>query len=111
MLYIMKKKRLQQIQNEIKRIKRELQEIGDMRPGSLTQQYRIPKEKIGPYYQISYTHKMKSHTEYIRPMFIEEIREQIGAYKRFKKLVGKWIELGIEQSKLKMDIDKNSKEM
>jgi len=111
MLYIMKKKRLRQIQNEIKRIKRELQEIGDMRPGSLTQQYRIPKEKIGPYYQLSYTHKMKSHTEYIRPMFIEEIREQIGAYKRFKKLVGKWIELGIEQSKLKIDIDKNSKEM
>ena len=111
MLYIMKKKRLRQIQNEIKKIKRELQEIGDMRPGSLTQQYRIPKEKIGPYYQLSYTHKMKSHTEYIRPMFIEEIREQIVAYERFKKLVGKWIELGIEQSKLKMDIDKNSKEM
>ena len=111
MLYIMKKKRPRQIQNEIKRIKRELQEIGDMRPGSLTQQYRIPKEKIGLYYQLSYTHKMKSHTEYIRPMFIEEIREQIIAYNNFKKLVGKWIELGIEQSKLKMDIDKNSKEM
>ena len=110
MLYIMKKKKMHQIKNEIKRIKRELQEIGDMRSGSLTQQYRIPKEKIGPYYQLSYTHKMKSHTEYIRPMFIEEIREQIFAYKRFKKLVGKWIELGIEQSKLKMDIDKNSKE-
>ncbi len=106
----MKKKRLRQIQNEIKRIKRELQEIGDMRPGSLTQQYRIPKEKIGPYYQLSYTHKMKSHTEYIRPMFFEEIREQIIAYKHFKKLVGKWKELGIEQSKLKMNIDKNSKE-
>ncbi len=111
MLYIMKKKKMHQIKNEIKKIKRELQEIGDMRPGSLTQQYRIPKEKIGPYYQLSYTHKMKSHTEYIRPMFIEEIQEQIVAYKRFKKLVGKWIELGIEQSKLKMDIDKNSKEM
>jgi hypothetical protein len=107
----MKKKRLRQIQNEIKRIQRELQEIGDMRPGSLTQQYRIPKDKIGPYYQLSYTHKMKSHTEYIRPMFIEEIREQIVANKRLKKLVEKWIELGIEQSKLKMDIDKNSKEM
>ena len=105
----MKKKRLRQIQNEIKRIKRELQKIGDLRTGSLTQQYRIPKEKIGPYYQLSYTHKMKSHTEYIRPMFIEEIREQIVEYKRFKILVGKWMELGIEQSKLKMDIDKNSK--
>ena len=106
----MKKKKLHHIKNEIKRIKRELQEIGDMRSGSLTQQYRIPKEKIGPYYQLSYTHKMKSHTEYIRPMFIEEIREQIVVYKRFKKLVGKWIELGIEQSTLMMDIDKNSKE-
>ena len=52
---------------------------------------------------------MKSHTEYIRPMFIEEIREQIVEYKRFKILVGKWMELGIKQSKLKMDIDKNSK--
>lgn len=43
-------------------------------------------------------------------MFIEEIREQIVEYKHFKILVGKWIDLGIEQSILKMDIDKNSKE-
>ncbi len=40
----------------------ELSEMGPMRQGSLTLQYKAPAEKKGPYYQLSYTHKMKSRT-------------------------------------------------
>jgi len=58
-----------------------------MRPGSLTRQYHNPKDKTGAYYQLSYTHKMKSHTEYVRREYVAEIRKQIFHYKRFKKLV------------------------
>jgi hypothetical protein len=98
----MKNKKLCQLEKRIEKIKRELQKVTEMRPGSLTRQYRIPQDKVGPYYQLSYTHKMKSHTEYVRKEFVAEIRKQIFQYKRFKKLVQQWVELGIEHSKVQM---------
>ena len=38
--------------------------------------------------------------------FVGQIRRQVAAYKRFRKLVEKWIELAIKQSKLTIDIAK-----
>ena len=98
----MKNKKICQLERRIEKIKHELQKITEMRPGSLTCQYRNPQDKVGPYYQLSYTHKMKSHTEYVRPEFVAEIRKQISQYKLFKKLVQQWVELGIEHSKVQM---------
>lgn len=105
----MSKKSLQSIEEEITKVKKEIQEIGQMRPGSLTRQYKNPKDKTGLFYQLSYTSKMKSKTEYIRPQFIDDIRLQINAYKRFRILVQHWIELAIEYSREKMDIEKRNK--
>jgi len=102
----MSKARIRQIETQIERIKEQLQEIAEMRPGSLTRQYRVPEEKIGPYYQLSYMHKMKSRTDYVRPRFVASIRKQVATYKRFRKLVERWIELAILHSKLTMEIDK-----
>lgn len=100
----MTEKTLKKIEGQIEKIKKELIEIGEMRPGSLTQQYRKSKDKQWPFYQVSYTHKMKSKTEYVRPQFVEDIASQIKTYKRFKALVDKWVDLSIEHSKLKMDL-------
>ena len=100
----MSKKRNTQIEQRIGRIKRELQEIGPMRPGSLTRQYKDPQDKAGAYWQISYTRQMKSRTEYVRREWVKELRSQIKTHKRFKRLVDQWIELSIEQSKLAMRI-------
>ena len=105
----MKKKRLRQVKASIKRVQSRLQEIGPMRPGSLTVQYADPKGKKGPYYQLSYTHKMKSRTQYVRSEFIPEVRKQIASYKRFRRLVDKWVELAIEECRLQMEIDKADK--
>ena len=79
--------KLKQLENEIRTIKKELSELGPMRPGNLSLQYKVPAEKKGPYYQLSYTHKMKSRTQYVRPQRLDEIRGQIEVYKRFKKLI------------------------
>ncbi len=98
--------RTRQIERRITRIKEGLAEIGPMRPGSLTQQYKVPKEKKGPYWQISFTRNMKSKSEYVRAECVPDIRKQIAAYKRFKKLTEEWIDLGIELSKLNMLRDK-----
>ena len=73
-----------------------------MRPGSLTMQYRNRKEATGEFFQISYTHKMKSKTEYVRPQFVEQLRHQIQNYKTFKKLIEEWVALGILYSQLSM---------
>ncbi len=75
-----------------------------MRPGSLTKQYRDPKNRMGSYYQISYTYEMKSRTEYVRKEFVKKIRLEIKNYKRYKKLNSDLISLSIERSKLTMKI-------
>jgi hypothetical protein len=98
----MSQKRIQQIEQRIGRIKEELQRIGPMRPGSLTRQYKDRKHKTGAYWQISYTRRMKSRTEYVREKWTAEIRQQIAAHKRFKRLVDQWIDLSIEHSQLTM---------
>jgi hypothetical protein len=75
-----------------------------MRPGSLTRQYKDRKNKTGAYWQISYTRRMKSRTEYVREEWTAEIRQQIATHKRFKRLIDQWIDLDIERSKLAMQI-------
>jgi hypothetical protein len=64
----MSQKRIQQIERRIDRIKRTLLEIGPMRPGSLTRPYKDPQHNTGAYWQISYTRRMKSRTEYVRKL-------------------------------------------
>jgi hypothetical protein len=100
----MSQKRIQQIERGIDRIKRALQEVGPMRPGSLTRQYKDPQHHTGAYWQISYTRRMKSRTEYVRREWVKEIRRQTVTHKRFKSLVELWIDLSFEHSHLTMQL-------
>lgn len=95
-------KRLKKIEKEIEGIKTRIAAIGVVRPGSLTRQYKDPKSQRGAYYQISYTHRMKSKTEYVRSESLARIRQQIRDYKKLKGLIEKWVALGIEYSQLSM---------
>jgi hypothetical protein len=94
--------RLQQTETQIEGIKQELQNLGAMRPGSITCQYRLPKEKKRPFYQISYTHRMQSRSEYVRPENLAALRKETLAFKRFKKLVERWITLALKASQLRV---------
>ena len=80
-----------------------------MRPGSLTLQYQAPKEKRNPFYQLSYTRDMKSRTDYVRPQFVNSLRQQIKNYNRFRKLTKMWVDLAIKHSKLKIAITVKNK--
>lgn len=99
-------KKLAQMERKIEGIKKKLTQIGEMRPGSLTYQYQRPKEKKGGFYQISYTHQMKSRTEYVRKQFVKDIQRQIAEFKKFRELVQQWTHLAIEHSRTKMKIEK-----
>jgi ribosomal protein L29 len=100
----MTNKRLDEIRKRIHQIKAELAAIDDMRPGSLTRQYKDPKNQSGAYYQLSYTRQMKSRTDYVARDCVREVRREIANYKRFKALSEEWIDLGIEHSRLRMKL-------
>ena len=100
----MSKKNLSQIETRIAAIKRELMSIEEMRPGSLTRQYKDPAKKTGGSYQISYTHHMKSRTEYVRPQFVKMLKKQVASFAKFRKLMQEWIDLAIEHSKEKIKL-------
>jgi len=94
------------IEKKIQDVKQELQTIGDMRTGSLTKQFYKRGDKKWPYWQISYTYKMRSKTEYVRDEFVDQLAKEIAEYKRFKKLTTEWLKLSIELSKRRLDLAK-----
>ena len=104
----MNRKRIPQIERRIARIKEELQTMEPMRPGSLTRQYKDPENSAGAYWQISYTRRMKSRTEYVRREWVAEVRRQIATHKRFKRQIDQWVDLGIEHSQLAMHMAKTT---
>jgi len=97
-------KRLTQIDQRIGKIKAELAALGEMRPGSLTCQYKDPDSGSGAYYQLSYTLDMKSRTDYIPRDWVKEVRRQVDNYKRFKSLSAEWVALSIERCRLTMKL-------
>lgn len=105
---LMTDKRLNQIEQEIERIKTKLMKLKIFRPGSITEQYKNPKKKTGGYYQLNYMHRMESKSEYVRPGLIKALEKQTADYKKFKKLIERWIALGIEHSRTAIKL-KNKK--
>ena len=65
---------LNRIQKQIEHIKQELQKIGEMRPGSLTRQMVSQNNQKYSYYQLSYTYNMQSRTDYVKKIFLEDLK-------------------------------------
>jgi len=115
MVSVMKKNAsIQQIERRIQQIKTQLATLGDMRPGSLSQQYNVcgkpgcrckdpahPK-RHGPYYQLSWVHQGKSTTQFIRRPWVPQVKAQLVTFKRFRKLTEEWIALALALAKLKL---------
>ncbi len=93
--------KLEKTEERIRKIKQELMAMGPMRPGSISRQYRKPDEKKTPFYQISYTRCMRSRSEYVRPEHLAELRKETANFRRFKKLIDRWIELCLAASRLR----------
>ncbi len=75
--------------------------LGPMRPGTLSVQYRNPAEKKTPFNQLSYTHKGKSRSEYVRPENLAAVRREVETYRKFRFLVEEATDLSLEASRLR----------
>ena len=51
---------------------------------------------------------MRSRTEYIASDAVPQIRRQVANYKRFKALSDEWVDLGIEHSRLKIKLTRET---
>lgn len=92
---------LANIEKSIRGLKRQLAGLGNLRPGTLSVQYRNPAQKKTPFHQISYTRMGQSRSEYVRPENVQTIRHEIGTYNRLKSLLDQLIDLSIEASRLR----------
>lgn len=96
----------QRIQKQIAALQQQLVRLGPLRPGCLARRYKKPQLKQGPYYQLSYTHRMRHHNEYVPPDWVPQIERELAEYRRFRHLTQEWIALSIQLSRLKMKAGK-----
>ena len=104
---------IQQLEQRIQQIKAELAALGEMRPGSLSKQYNVcgkpncrckdPQnpQRHGPYYQLSWVHRGKSSTQFIRRPLLPQVRAQIATYNKFRKLTEEWVNLALRVAQAK----------
>ena len=107
----------QNLERRIERVKEQLLALGDLRPGSLSQQYNVcgkpgcrckasPPQKHGPYYQLSYTHDGKSTTRFVRPQQRRRIEVETANHARLRRLVETWVTLALQLSELRLQQDR-----
>jgi len=113
-------RRIQTLERRIAKITTQLAQLGDLRIGSLSEQYNVcgragcrckasPPLKHGPYHQLSFTRKGKSSTRFVRRGELTTVKQQMRNYEKLRKLVDQWVNLGTELSNLKLDQQRKSR--
>jgi hypothetical protein len=112
-------RRIRTIEAQIAKVKQQLAELGELRPGTLSRQYTVcgsagcrckanPPRRHGPYYHLSYTRHGKGGTRLIRKEDLGPIRTAVANYARLKQLIDRWIDLSTELSDLKLRTPRSS---
>jgi len=96
------KTKIKSIEEEIALVKESITKVGHMHPGTLSVQKRTGDRK---YHQLSYTHAGKGHTHYVRPGDVNEVREAVANYRKFRELTNCWIELELEFAKATRSVE------
>ena len=80
-----------QLEATIDALKQDLLTLGDLRPGTLSEQYNVcgkagcackadPPRKHGPYFQVSFTWQGRSHTQFVRQENVATTRRPSRSY-------------------------------
>ena len=97
-----------QITRKIQNVKKKIAALGEVFPGSISQQFNIcgtpgckckDKEnpiKHGPYSNLSYTFKRKSSTKFIRKELLKDFKRYTENYKKLRDYVDLLVELNME---------------
>jgi hypothetical protein len=116
----MEQKNLRRLEREIEKLRRQIARVGDVRPGSVSEQYNVcgkagcrckasPPQKHGPYYQLSYALQGKSTTRFVRKEHLVRIRKEVNNYARLRELIDQWIIRATELSDLRTQADSSAR--
>src|SRR6266542_85967 len=101
-----------ELSRRIQRVKAQLSKLGDLRPGTLSEQYNVcrtpgcrckaePPQRHGPYHQLSYTRHGRSRTETVRSEDLAAVRAQIANYQKLHELNHQWIVPDLDHDRLR----------
>jgi len=101
-----------ELTRRIERIKAQLAALGALRPGTLSEQYNTcgtpacrckadPPQRHGPYHQLSYSRRGRSHTENVRPEHLGAVRAELRNYQKLRDLIDDWVDTAIELDRLR----------
>ena len=100
------------IQERIDRIKRDLANLGPLRPGTLYTRYSVCGKpgcrcvrkkkpiKHGPYHYLSYTFKGRSYTEFVPKAQLKKVKEEVNNYHKLMRSINSLIENSIKLARL-----------
>ena len=57
---------------------------------------RDPTARTGAYWQLSYTHAMRSRTRYVRPDEVADLKPLLANFRRFRRLVDRCVTLSLK---------------
>jgi len=104
----MQTKKIEKLKKQLAAAKAQLQRVGPMRPGTLSQQYKDPKAKTGAYWQLSYTYQMKSRTKYVRPEEVKYVGTLVANFKRFRRLCERCVDLSLRLADLRIELNRSA---
>ncbi len=108
------KRRIRTLESQIRKIKSDLDHLGDLHPGSLSEQYNVcgnlncrckedSSKRHGPYYQLSFTRKGRSRSKFVKKPHLSDVKKQLKNYARLRSLVDRWIGLSSELCQLRIE--------
>jgi hypothetical protein len=113
---------LTELQRKIDAVRQALLNLGPIHPGSISMQYQVcgregcrcmdPKhpKRHGPYHKLAYVHRGKPVCRFVRADSVADLKPRLAAYKEFRKLIDRWIELSIQQGTIEFfSTPKNAK--
>ena len=111
---------IQALRTQIAGIKKQITQLEELRPGSLSRQYNVcgspgcrckatPPQKHGPYYHLSYTRRGKGGTRAVQKVDVPVVKAHLANYARLRTLIDQWIELATDLSDLTIEAARNQK--
>ena len=103
--------RIQGIEQKIQHLKAQLQRLGAIRPGSLSPQYNVcgkpgcrckdhpHPRRHGPYYKLSYVHRGRFSSQFVRQGEVAAVRAELANYKQFRRLTREWVDWSLKLAK------------
>ena len=97
------------LEREIAAVQQQLLALGPLHPGSVSRQYHVcgrrgcrclhptHPQRHGPYHKLAYVHRGRAVCRFVRAESVREVKQRLAAYKRFRQLVDRWIELSIQR--------------